>query len=89
MTEERMEALQLADGPVTTHVLKITFIKSDASEFSLNIDEYKSTLTSEQIAEQCNAILAENVFAPGGLSLIKADHATKVDTTKTLVDFGE
>lgn len=89
MTEERMEALQLADGPVTTHVLKITFIKSDASEYSLNIDEYKTGITDEQVSEGANAILAENVFAPGGLSLIKADHATKVDTTKTLVDFGE
>ena len=73
----------------TTYVLKITFIKSDGTAYLFNVDDYKRELTDEGISEAANAILAENVFAPGGLSLIKADHAVKVVTTKTPVEFGE
>lgn len=73
----------------TTYVLKIAFIKSDGTAYSFNIDDYKRELTDEGISEAANAILAENVFAPGGLSMIKADHAVKVVTQKTTVNFGE
>lgn len=73
----------------TSYVLKITFIKSDGSAYVFNVDDYKRTLEDDDIAEAANAILAENVFAPGGLSLIKADHAVKVVTTKTPVEWEE
>ena len=73
----------------TTRELKIKFIKSDGAAYNFTIPDYEPEITDEAVAEGANAILAENVFAPGGLSLIKADSAVKVITTKTEVNFGE
>ena len=67
----------------TTHNLKISYTKSDDSTFWLNIPDYKTNITPEEISDGAKEILAQNVFTPGGLSLITADHGKLVDTTTT------
>ena len=88
--DDMPDEMNAEDNAVTTSKdLVITFIKSDGTAYNLTIPDYKNDITDEAVAEGANAILAENVFAPGGLSLIKADHAKRVDKTTTDIDFGE
>ena len=66
-----------------THELVITYLKSDESNFNLTIPDYKTGITDEEVADNAKSIMQQNVFAPQGLSLIKVDHAKRVDTTTT------
>lgn len=67
----------------TTHVLRLVYLRSDDKTFNLDIPDYKLDMTDHDITNGAKAILAENVFTPGGMDLVRVDHAQKIDTTKT------
>lgn len=66
-----------------THELKIKYLKSDEEAFNLNIPDYKTGITDEEISDNAKSIMQQNVFAPNGLSLIKVASAKRVDTVTT------
>ena len=68
--------------PVLQYILRIQFYRSDGSVWDLDIPDYDQTLGDEAFQEGANAILAENVFAPDGLSLIKIGNIQKIITSK-------
>ena len=67
----------------TTHNLVITYLKSDDKNFNLTIPDYKTDITDREVTNGAKAILAENVFTPGGMDLVRVDHAKRIDKTET------
>lgn len=66
-----------------THELKIKYLRSDEEAFNLNIPDYKTGITDEEVSDNAKSIMQQNVFAPFGLSLVKVASAKRVDTTTT------
>lgn len=74
---------------VETKDLKIIFTIADGSTSTLTVYNYKRDATEEDFREGGAAILAENVFAPGGLSMIGIKEFKKVDQTVNTFAFEE
>ena len=51
----------------------------------MSIPDYLEGITDEQIKAGAQGILAEGVFEPEGVALVKATNAVRIDTTKTEV----
>lgn len=69
----------------TSKDLVLYFERSDGKSYSVSIPDYLEGITDEQIKAGAQGILAEGVFEPDGVALVKATNAVKIDTTKTEV----
>lgn len=65
--------------------LVLYFERSDGKSYSMCIPDYLEGITEEQIKAGAQGILAEGVFEPDGVALVKATNAVRIDTTKTEV----
>lgn len=76
------------NGRVTvTETLRIQYQLSDNQmTYNFDIDDYDQTLTDDQLWDGAMAILAENVFAPFGLSMIGIVDIQKIQVTKEIID---
>ena len=69
----------------TSKDLVLYFERSDGKSYSVSIPDYLEGITDEQIMAGAQGILAEGVFEPDGVALVKATTAVRIDTTKTEV----
>lgn len=69
----------------TSKDLVLYFERSDGKSYSVSIPDYLEGITDEQIKAGAQGILAEGVFEPDGVALVKAINAVRIDTTKTEV----
>ena len=69
----------------TSKDLVLYFERSDGKSYSVSIPDYLEGITDEQIKAGAQGILAEGVFEPEGVALVKATNAVRIDTTKTEV----
>lgn len=69
----------------TSKDLVLYFERSDGKSYSVSIPDYLEGITDEQIKAGTQGILAEGVFEPDGVALVKATNAVRIDTTKTEV----
>ncbi|WP_392886391.1 DUF2922 domain-containing protein [Eubacterium limosum] len=69
----------------TSKDLVLYFERSDGKSYSVSIPDYLEGITDEQIKAGAQGILAEGVFEPDGVALVKATNAVRIDTTKTEV----
>ena len=69
----------------TSKDLVLYFERSDGKSYSVSIPDYLEGITDEQINAGAQGILAEGVFEPDGVALVKATNAVRIDTTKTEV----
>lgn len=69
----------------TSKDLVLYFERSNGKSYSVSIPDYLEGITDEQIKAGAQGILAEGVFEPDGVALVKATNAVRIDTTKTEV----
>lgn len=69
----------------TSKDLVLYFERSDGKSYNVSIPDYLEGITDEQIKAGAQGILAEGVFEPDGVALVKATNAVRIDTTKTEV----
>lgn len=73
----------------TTKNLIITFKQEADESFNMTIPDYKDAVTDTEILTGAQAIITQNIFAPGGLDFIGVLTAKRVDTTTTEVEIPE
>ena len=61
-------------------VLELSFIKEDGKAAKITIANAREDLTPVEVKTVMEGIIAKNIFAPGGLSLVEVDSAKVVVT---------
>ena len=69
-----------------SYTLRCHYRLSEGSMWDLDIMDYDKEMTDETIREGFESIMAENVFAPFGLSIISIDFIEKIVVIKEDVE---
>lgn len=68
-----------------TKDLVLSYERADGKTHNMTIPDYREDITDAQIKTGAEAILAQDIFLPDGVPLVKVTGAMKVVTTKTEV----
>ncbi len=69
--------------------LELNFVKSDGKTARITVPNADDTLESADVKAAMDAVIAADVFAPGGAELATADNARLVSTQTVAYHFGE
>lgn len=69
--------------------LVLTYKKEDDSHYSLTVADYKDGITDAEVKTGAQAILTQDIFAPGGMDLTALVSAKRVDKTTTDVSLAD
>ena len=67
--------------------MELNFIKTDGKSARITVPNANEELQPEDVESVMNAVIAANVFAPGGADLLAADSARVVTTSTVDYDF--
>lgn len=62
-------------------ILKLQFLTSGNTKFTLMIDGPKPNLTENEVKSVMNLIVEENIFKPKGMELVDSISASVIETT--------
>ncbi len=69
--------------------LIFSYERADGKTHNMTIPDYRNDITDTEIKTGAEAILAQDIFLPDGVGLVKLIGAVKVETTKTEVPIAD
>lgn len=69
--------------------LVLSYERADGKTHNMTIPDYRNDITDAEIKTGAKTILAQDIFLPDGVGLVKLAGAVKVETTKTEVPIAD